>query len=71
MSLSLNRMIRWAGRRLKEKSTYIGLATVAAAVGAPPEVTAIIGQAGQLATIVFGAGLMAATTAAHTPIYEQ
>lgn len=67
----LNKIGRWIGRRLKEKSTYVGLATVAAAVGAPAEVTAAIGQAGQIVAIVFGAGLMAATTAVHTPEHEQ
>ena len=69
--MSLKKIGRWIGRRLKEKSTYIGIATVAAAVGAPAEVTNVIGQAGQLATILFGAGLMAATTAVHTPEHEQ
>ena len=69
--MSLKNIGRWIGRRLKEKSTYIGLATIAVAVGAPPEVIAAIGQAGQLATIVFGAGLMAATTAVHTPLHQQ
>lgn len=32
------KIARWAGRRLSEKSTYVGLATVAIAVGAPAEV---------------------------------
>ena len=69
--MSFKKIGRWIGRRLKEKSTYIRLATVVAALGAPAEVTNAIGQAGQLATIVFGAGLMAATTAVHTPEHEQ
>ncbi len=69
--MSLNRIARWAGRRLMEKSTYVGLATVAIAIGAPPEVTATIGKAGQLAALIFGTGLMAATTGSETPVQEQ
>lgn len=56
------KIARWAGRRLSEKSTYIGLATVAIAVGAPPEVVETIGKAGQVAALIFGTGLAAATT---------
>ena len=69
--MSLNKIVRWAGHRLMEKSTYVGLATVAVAVGAPPEVAAVIGKAGQVAALVFGTGLMAATTGGETPIPEQ
>jgi hypothetical protein len=69
--MSLKKIGRWLGRRLKEKSTYIGLGTIAVAVGAPPEVAETIGKAGQLAAIIFGSGLMAATTALHTPEHEQ
>lgn len=58
----LKKIARWAGRRLSEKSTYVGLATVAIAVGAPPEVVASIGKAGQVAALIFGSGLAAATT---------
>lgn len=60
--MSLKKIIRWAGRRLMEKSTYIGLATVAIAVGAPPQVIDTIGTAGQVAALIFGTGLAAATT---------
>jgi hypothetical protein len=69
--MSLKKIGRWFGRRLKEKSTYVGIATVAVAVGAPPEVTDAIGKAGQLAALIFGTGLIAATTAVHTPEHEQ
>lgn len=58
----LKKIARWAGRRLSEKSTYVGLATVAIAVGAPPEIVASIGKAGQVAALIFGTGLAAATT---------
>lgn len=68
--MSLKRIARWAGHRLMEKSTYVGLATVAVAIGAPPEITAAIGKAGQVAALIFGTGLMAATTAGGTPVEE-
>ena len=57
------KIARWAGRRLSEESTYVGLATVAIAVGAPAEVIQTIGKAGQVAALIFGTGLAAATTA--------
>lgn len=60
--MSLKRIALWAGHRLMEKSTYVGLATVAIAVGAPPDVIDTIGKAGQVAALVFGTGLAAATT---------
>lgn len=60
--MSLKKIIRWAGRRLMEKSTYVGLATVAIAVGAPAGVIDTIGTAGQVAALIFGTGLAAATT---------
>lgn len=62
--MSFKKIARWAGRRLSEKSTYVGLATVAIAVGAPAEVVDAIGRAGQVAALIFGSGLAAATTAA-------
>ena len=69
--MSIKKIARWIGRRLKERSTYIGIETVAVAVGAPAAVTDVIGQAGQLAGVIFGSGLAAATTLVHTPIAEQ
>ncbi len=68
--MSLRRIARWAGRRLTEKSTYVGLATVAVVIGAPPEITAAIGKAGQVAALIFGTGLMAATTRGDAPVQE-
>lgn len=69
--MSLNKIARWAGHRLMEKSTYVGLATVAVAVGAPPEVAAVIGKAGQVAALIFGTGMMAATTGGETSVVGQ
>lgn len=69
--MSLKNIARWAGRRLKEKSTYVGLATAAVAVGAPAGVIDTIGTAGQLAALFFGAGLAAATTQGETAAQDQ
>lgn len=65
----LKKIGRWIVRRLKEKSTFIGAAMVAAALGAP-EVAAKIGEFGQIATILFGTGLAAATTSQHPDVDE-
>jgi hypothetical protein len=64
--MALKKVGRWLGRRLREKSTYIGLTTVAVAIGAPASVISGIGQVGQIAAVIFGSGLMAASTAVHT-----
>lgn len=62
--MSLKKIAKWAGRRLTERSTYIGLATVATALGAP-QLGLHIGEAGQIVTLILGTGLVAATTSAH------
>lgn len=54
----------WVARRAKEKSTYVGLATVAAALG-HETLGAQIGQVGQIVGVVLGTGLITATTSAH------
>jgi hypothetical protein len=69
LNMSLGKILKWAGRRLREPSTYVGLATAASALGAP-ELGLQIGQAGQLVGLVIGTGLIAATTSAHPPISE-
>jgi hypothetical protein len=69
LAMSLGKILKWAGRRLREPSTYIGLATVASSLGAP-EIGVQIGQAGQLVGLVLGTGLIAATTSAHPPVSE-
>ena len=68
--MSLNKIARWAGHRLQEKSTYLGLATIAIAVGAPAEVVDSIGKAGQVAALIFGTGLAAATTRVEASVQE-
>ena len=65
----VKKILKWLGHRLKERSTYVGIATVAAAVGLP-QVAEVAGQAGQIVGIVLGSGLVAATTSQHTPLDE-
>lgn len=65
----MKKVLKWLGRRLKERSTYVGIATVAAAVGLP-QVAEVAGQAGQIVGIVLGTGLVAATTSQHPGIDE-
>lgn len=60
---------RWLKRRLKERSTFIGAAMVATALGWP-ELAAKIGEFGQIAAILFGTGLAAATTSQHPDIED-
>ena len=69
MSTFLNRILAWAGRRLRERSTYAGLATIASVAGAH-ELGAQISQVGDAVTLIVGTGLVAATTSAHPPIEE-
>lgn len=58
---------RWARRRLSERSTFLGAAMVATALGWP-ELAAKIGEFGQIAAVLFGTGLVAATTSNHPPL---
>ena len=62
--MSLKKIAKWAVRRLKERSTYVGLATVAATFGAS-KLGVQIDQIGQIVGIVTGTGLIAATTSVH------
>lgn len=59
--MSLKKLAKWAGRRLRERSTYIGLGTAATALGAP-QLGLQISEAGQIIGLVLGTGLVAATT---------
>lgn len=61
MAISAKVLLKWLTRRLRERSTYAGLGMVAAAVGLP-QIAEHIDKAGQIAMIVLGSGLMAATT---------
>lgn len=68
--MSLKKIGRWVVRRLSERSTFVGLATAAAALGAN-KLGVQIDQVGQIVGLVVGTGLVAATTSAHTPTTEQ
>jgi len=61
--MSLKKILKWAGSRLKEKSTYVGLAAVATALGAA-KLGVQIDEAGQIVTLIVGTGLAAASTSA-------
>lgn len=67
--MSFNKILKWAGRRLKEPSTYVGLGTLAIALG-KPELADALGKGGQIAAVVFGTGLAAATTSNHPSVEE-
>lgn len=69
MSISFKSALAWAGRRLRERSTYAGLATIAGLAGAH-ELGAQISQVGDAVTLIAGTGLVAATTSAHPSIDE-
>lgn len=53
--------MQWLRKRLTEKSTWVGLVTVAAAVYTGPY-AGIVGQAATLVLGALGGGLAAATT---------
>jgi hypothetical protein len=67
--MNFKKILKWAGRRATEKSTYVGLATIATVLGVPG-VAAQIGQIGQIVGLIVGAGAMAATTSVHAPTAE-
>jgi hypothetical protein len=57
----LKKILKWLGARLKERSTYAGVATIAAVAGAPA-LGVQIDQVGQAVALIVGSGLAAATT---------
>lgn len=65
----LSTFSRWLLRRLQERSTYAGIATIAGVVGAQA-IGAQISQVGDAVALITGTGLIAATTSAHPPIEE-
>ncbi|SDC31359.1 hypothetical protein SAMN05444678_102276 [Sphingomonas sp. YR710] len=54
-------ILNWLGRKVKEPSTYVGLATIATVAGAPAA-GAQIGAVGQAVALILGGGLVA-----HSP----
>lgn len=65
----IKKLLAWAARRLRERSTYVGLATIAGVAGAH-ELGAQISQVGDAVTLIVGTGLVAATTSNHPPLEE-
>lgn len=57
----LKKITKWTAARLRERSTYTGLAVLAGVAGAPA-LGMKIDQIGQAVALIAGAGLMAATT---------
>jgi hypothetical protein len=55
------KILKWLGARLKERSTYADVATIAAVAGAPA-LGVQIDQVGQAVALIVGSGLVAATT---------
>lgn len=67
--MSFRNVFAWAGRRLQERSTYAGLATIAGLAGAHA-LGVQISQVGDAVALIAGTGLVAATTSAHPSIGE-
>jgi hypothetical protein len=55
------KIIRWAAKRAKERSTYAGLGVIATLLGAQ-KLGMQIDHLGQAVALIAGSGLMAATT---------
>lgn len=55
------KILKWLGARLHERSTYSGLAMVAAMAGAPA-LGLQLDHLGEALVLITGGGLMAATT---------
>lgn len=65
----IKKLLAWIGRRLRERSTYVGIATIAGVAGAH-ELGAQISQVGDAVALITGTGLIAATTSAHPPVED-
>lgn len=63
------KLLAWGGRRLRERSTYAGIAAIAGIAGAH-QLGAQISQVGDAIALITGTGLIAATTSAHPSIEE-
>lgn len=59
--MNLKTIAAWAVARLREKSTWVGLAAVATALGAP-QLGVHIGEIGNFVLVALGGGLAAAPT---------
>jgi hypothetical protein len=57
----MKKVLRWIGRRLRERSTYAGIGMIATVAGAP-SLGVQIDHVGQAVGLIVGGGLAAATT---------
>lgn len=64
--MSLKKILKFAAKRAKEPTTYVGLAAIATAVGAP-QVGEMIGQVGTAIVLVAGGGLVAMSQEPERP----
>lgn len=61
MKIKLKKIGAFLKKRAKEKSTYVGLATLAVALGAP-EIGIAISKYSDIGLLLLGSGLVAANT---------
>ncbi len=60
----MKKILAWAKKRLTERSTYVGLATIATALGAE-KLGVQIGHAGELIAVAIGAGMIGKADQQH------
>jgi hypothetical protein len=63
--MNFKALLKWLGARAKEKSTWIGAATIAATF--VPQLTPVLQGVGQVVGLVFGGAMVAATTTPAAP----
>ncbi|WP_226018399.1 hypothetical protein [Novosphingobium sp. FKTRR1] len=64
--MNIKKFLAWLKARALERSTYLGIAAIAGAVGAQ-KLGVQIGQIGEAVTLIAGTGLAAATTSPPGP----
>lgn len=69
MKIKLKKVFSFLKARLKEKSTYIGAAALAVAVG-KPEIAAAINEYSNIGLLVLGGSLLTLDTSAEIPVTE-
>lgn len=69
MKIKLKKIASFVLSRLKEKSTYVGAAALAVAVGAP-EIADNIVKYGDIGLLILGSGLVAVDTTTVIPVTE-
>lgn len=67
MKIKLKKIANFVVARLKEKSTYVGAAALAVALGAP-EIAENIVKYGDIGLLILGTGLVAVDTTSTIPV---